>query len=46
MLPKITPNIPKAPTAPTPIVANPDFHCFACISAPPIRSIAYPASGP
>jgi hypothetical protein len=46
MLPKITPNSPKALTAPTPIVANPDFHCFACISARPIRSIAYPASGP
>jgi hypothetical protein len=38
-LPKITPNMPKAPIAPTPIVANAEFHCFACISAPPIRWI-------
>src|SRR5258705_5898941 len=28
--PKITPSAPMAATALTPIVADPNFHCFAC----------------
>jgi hypothetical protein len=35
--PKITPSAPMATTALTPIVADPDFHCFACTLTPPIR---------
>ena len=32
--PKITPSAPMATTALTPIVADPDFHCFACTLTP------------
>src|SRR6478609_1836102 len=40
--PKITPSAPMATTALTPIVAEPDFHCFACTLTPPIRSVVRP----
>ena len=41
--PKITPSAPMATTALTPIVADPDFHCFACTLTPPIRSVVRPS---
>jgi hypothetical protein len=37
-LPKATPRAPIAITALTPIVADPDFHCFACTWTTPIGS--------
>ena len=41
--PKITPRAPMATTALTPIVADPDFHCFACTLTPPIWSVVRPS---
>ena len=38
-LPKITPSTPMPTTALTPIVADPNFHCFACILTTPIRPV-------
>ena len=38
--PKITPSAPMATTALTPIVADPDFHCFACTLT---RSVVRPS---
>jgi hypothetical protein len=43
--PKITPSTPMATTALTPIVADPNFHCFACTLTTPIRSVVGPATG-
>jgi hypothetical protein len=37
--PKVTPSAPMATTALTPIVADPNFHCFACTLTTPIRSV-------
>lgn len=44
-LPEITPSTARAPTAPTPIVAKPDFHCFDCTTASPIPINVSPQGG-
>ena len=44
--PKITPSAPKASIAQTPVVAAPNFHCFACTLTTPVRLLVCTATRP